>query len=122
MRDAGSLTNRKRYWGFGEAPVPGETPDGGVCVTPLLPSPGVIPACVLTCVVEPLEVTPGDVCPPVGLPPLVLEEALPDVAVPCPLMPAPPVLLTLRDGVELSPPEALPPVWPGVVAGAAVCA
>ena len=105
-------------------PVPGETPEGGVWVAPLFPSPGVSPACVLTCVVDPLEVMPEEVWPPLGLPPLVLDEALPEVAVPCPLMPAPPVLFTLRVGVELSPPDELPPVWPGVVAGAgaAVCA
>ncbi len=75
---------------------------------------------VLTCVVSPLEVAPVAVAPPVGLPPLVLEVELPEVALPTPLTPAPPVLLTLWVGVELSPPEApvlLEPVAaPGVLA------
>jgi hypothetical protein len=90
-------------------------------VTPLLPSPGVVPVAVLTWVVSPLEVTPGEIWPPLGLPPLVLEVELPEVAVPCPLMPAPPVLFTLWVGVLLSPPEApvlLEPVAaPGVLLG-----
>ena len=115
------LTNRCRaakpgpesYFGFGEAPVPGVTPEGGVLVTPLLPSPGVAPAAVLTCVVAPLEVWPLPVEPPVVLPPLVLEVAAPEVALPWPL-PAPPVLLTLWVGVLLLPPaapvSAVPPV------------
>ena len=87
-------------------PVPGVTPDGGVLIAPLLPSPGVKPVCVLTCVVAPLEVWPLLVAPPLGLPPLVLEVAPPDVALPTPFAPAPPVLLTLWVAVELLPPDA----------------
>ncbi len=81
-----------------------------------MPSPGVKPAAVFTCVVAPLEVMPLPVEPPVVLPPLVLDVAPPDVAVPSPLMPAPPVLFTLCCGVELLPPDAPASAVPPVVA------